>query len=346
MIPLAMKLREMNNTIYIGAGEDMLPFFKTELRDFNFINFRGFRTVYSRDLPQYLFLLLKIPVLIYHSVAEHFRLKRIIREYSIDLVISDNRFGLWNKKVRSVYVTHMPLIPFPRPFRFLEFTGISIHRLIIRRYALCLIPDLPGEINLSGRLTHNLKLPSNTRYVGILSRFTFPSEPASEKQYHTPFTTIILSGPEPQRSILMQKLTDELKYKALSIAILGGQPDLSYEPVTSENIISYNHLPAARMKDLIINSEGIIARSGYTTIMELISLGCTALLIPTPGQTEQEYLAEYLTKKGWVASIPQNQINRSMSIPVNKPVIHEEILKQSEELLEIALKEMLEEKKN
>ena len=152
-----------------------------------------------------------MPPLLYHIFREHFRLKKIIQEYSIDIVISDNRFGLWNRKVTTVYVTHMPLIPLPKSLRRLEFIGILLHRTIIKKYSFCFIPDLPGDGNLSGRLSHGLKLPANVRYTGILSRFTNYTPGLKGNPVTFPHNTVILSGPEPQREILKQKLTEILK---------------------------------------------------------------------------------------------------------------------------------------
>ena len=174
MIPLARKLREMNNNIIIGSGEEHLALFRNEVPGLSYIKFTGFKPGYSSFLPQYLTLLLKTPLLLYHIIREHFRLKKIIREHSIDIVISDNRFGLWNRNITTVYITHMPLIPFPKSLRFLEFIGILLHRAVIKKYSLCFIPDLPGELNVSGRLSHRIKLPDNVRFTGILSRFNIP----------------------------------------------------------------------------------------------------------------------------------------------------------------------------
>lgn len=334
----------MNHTIYIGAVEEHLSLFRKELPGLNYINFRGFSPAYSRHLPQYISLLLKIPVFLYYIVLEHHRLKKVIRDHSIDIVISDNRFGLWNKKIKTVYVTHMPLIPFPRPLQFLEFTGIIFHRAIIKKYSLCFIPDLPGELNVSGRLSHNLKLPSNIRYIGILSRFTNPDLVSSQYSFKYRHITVILSGPEPQRSVLKQKLYELLKGKETPTIMLGGKPDRSEEPVRSDNIIYFNHLLSAEMKDVISGSYGIITRPGYTTIMELISLDCNALLVPTPGQTEQEYLAWYLSRKGWFTTVSQKQLSKEISFPTNRPAWTAEILHQSRDLLEKALSELSEEK--
>lgn len=342
MMPLVAKLREMNNNIFIGAGEKHLSLFRNEMQGLNYINFPGFRPSYSKYLPQYISLFLKIPILIYHLINEHARLKKIILDYSIDIVISDNRFGLWNSKVKTVYITHMPLIPFPRALSFLEFTGILLHRAIIKKYTFCFIPDLPGDINLSGRLSHGVKLLKNTRYIGILSRFSEIKPTLIESPIKFRHNTVILSGPEPQRGILKQKLIDILKNKEPQSVFLEGRPERAEEPMLLNNIIFYNHLSSSGMAGLITGSETIITRSGYSTIMDLISLNCSALLIPTPGQTEQEYLAWYLEGKGWFNTILQKDLNAGVSFSPMMSLNTDEILVQSKALLEKALKELLE----
>jgi hypothetical protein len=343
MIPMARMLQEMNNNIFIASGEEHLALYRTEMPGLTYINFTGFRPGYSRYLPQYLTLLLKTPLLLYHIILEHSRLKKIIRVYAIDIVISDNRFGLWNRKITSVYVTHMPLIPFPEPLRFMEFTGILLHRAIISKYSLCFIPDLQGEVNVSGRLSHGIGLPDNVRFIGILSRFVYSEEPRGIKLFDFRHNTLILSGPEPQREMLKQKLVNLLKDKEPPVAILEGRPDKMQNFSRSGNILSYNHLPAAEMKEMVTGSESIISRSGYTTIMELISLNCSALLIPTPGQTEQEYLAGYLAEKGWFHTISQSEIKEGITMPSKEAKWSCDIISQSRILLAEALKELLEE---
>jgi len=343
MIPIARKLQEMDNNIFIASGEEHLALFRAELTGLTYINFTGFRPGYSRYFPQYLTLLLKIPLLLYHIILEHNMLKKIISKYDIDIVISDNRFGLWNRRITSVYITHMPLIPFPKPVRFLEFIGVLLHRIVIKKYSFCFIPDLPGEMNVSGRLSHGVRLPYNVRFIGILSRFVFCDEPRENNRYDFRHNTIILSGPEPQRSMLKHKLVNLLKDKEPPVVILEGRPDKDQKPGRSGNVLFYNHLPASEMKELITSSECIISRAGYTTIMELISMNCSALLIPTPGQTEQEYLAEYLTGKGWFHTISQKEIETGISLPANVAKHNGEIISQSKILLNKALKEVLEE---
>lgn len=340
MIPLARELQRRNNNVITACGKAHQELFRLELPEATHINFRGFRPGFSRFIPQYIFLLLKTPLLFYHIVVEHFRLKRIIRRHNIDIVISDNRFGLWSRKVKSVYVTHMPVIPLPGSLRFLEWIGVLFHRFFIKRYSLCLIPDLPGKVNLTGRLTHGVKLPGNVRFIGILSRFC-GLEPVESNTCNYPHNTIVLSGPEPQRSILRRKLADALRHGDTKTVVLEGKP--GPETMSAENgkIISYNHLTTGEMRDVLVSSASIITRSGYSSVMELISLRCSAVLIPTPGQTEQEYLAEYLAAKGWFMTIPQKQIGKMITLCHPEPSWPDMILEESRVLLDKALDEML-----
>jgi spore coat polysaccharide biosynthesis predicted glycosyltransferase SpsG len=340
MIPLAKKLQERQNSIFIGTGKEHQSMFRNELPGLTYIDFQGFKPGYSRFLPQYIVMLMKTPVLLYHIISEHIRLKRIIQDHDIDIVISDNRFGLWNRNIKSVYVTHQPIIPLPPKLKYFEWIGVLFHRFFIRKYSLCFIPDLPGELNVSGRMTHTVKLPENTRFIGILSRF--PAKFSShDNKTGFPHNTLILSGPEPQRGIFRQKIVEIMKDRELPIVVLEGKPGNPSEVTRIGNIISYNHLPANEMENIILGSKCIIARSGYTSIMELISLNCNALLVPTPGQTEQEYLAAYLSAKGWFSTVSQKNLNAGLSLPAKKASWTGEIIDESRKLVEKALNELL-----
>ena len=341
IIPLAIKLHELGNQIVIGADKELLQFLKSELPFAEFISFKGFRPRYSGILPQYIALMLQAPILIYHIIKEHYSLSKIVNNISIDIVISDNRFGLWNRKIRSAYITHQPHIPFPEPFHFLEFAGEFLHKAIIKRYNLCFIPDLPGKDNFSGRLSHGHKLPDNIRYIGILSRFSTFKNSNTENKESGNCATVILSGPEPQRRILREKLIKILKTLKIKSVILEGRPGEVRKALEHEGITSISHLPSQQMCELIKTSNPIISRSGYTTIMELASLGKSALLVPTPGQPEQEYLAEYLSEKGWFATVCQENLDKIQEIPEIIPGWQEDITEQSDKLLQQALIELL-----
>lgn len=341
MIPVAALLSNMGHNIIIASGDEHTALFRNDLPGLSYLKFTGFKPTYSRYLPQYLHLLFKVPSLLFHIIREHRLLKKIIADNQIDIVISDNRFGLWNKNLTTVYVTHMPRIPFPDLFRFLEPAAIVLHRAIIRRYTFCWIPDLPGEENLSGRLSHSVKLTSNTRFVGLLSRFTVNSCDGSVKRPETGYNTVILSGPEPQRGILKQKLISILKNRTGETFILEGKPLSGMKISDTGNIHFCSHLPVSEMTQMIKGSSNIITRSGYTTIMELISLRSAALLIPTPGQTEQEYLARYLSGKGWFTTVSQSKLDDTIILAGTKAEWPDDFAAKSKGLLISAVNELL-----
>ncbi len=346
MIALAEKLQESDFNIIFGAGKKQLAFLRNEMTGCNYISFPGFRPLYSGFLPQYLVIFFQIPLLIYHSIREHLILKKLISDLLIDIVISDNRFGLWNKNIQTIYITHQLRIPFPRFFSFLESTGTYLHGKIISKYSLCFIPDLPGDLNLTGKLTHGLKLPYNVRFIGILSRFRKTDKLHSSSFPKEGMTTVILSGPESQRSILEKKLINNITQQNLSAVILGGKPHENTQKGIGWNITYYSHADRMTMQKIISESKIIITRAGYTTIMELVSMECSAVLIPTPGQTEQEYIAMLLSDKGWFSCIPQNKLNGKVHFNHASADWCEEIIKQSKELLDKALKELSEQTKD
>jgi spore coat polysaccharide biosynthesis predicted glycosyltransferase SpsG len=332
MLPLARKFKEQGHRVIIASGNEHLAFFKTEIPDLEFVCFTGFKPGYSRILPQYLHLLLRVPVLFWHILKEHIRIKKLIDKESVDILISDNRFGLWNKNITTVYITHMPRIPFPAGFRFLESAGIFLHGLVIKRYSFCYIPDLPGDVNLSGRLSHGLKLSENVTFIGILSRFSAP-----EMNNNRSHNLVILSGPEPQKSILKDKIINALKKDEMQTIILEGKPGENASANNKANMISHRHLSTDKMKEEIQNSRVIITRSGYTTLMELVSLNRSAYVVPTPGQTEQEYLADYMSELGWFVSLLQKDIREGTEFIENELIDHAHIVDQSNLLLNDAL---------
>jgi len=343
MIALAERLQRPDRNIIFGAGEKHLAFIRNELPGTDCIRFPGFSPVYSRYLPQYIIIFLQIPLLLYHSVREHIMLKGMIARHSLDMVISDNRFGLWNRKITSVYVTHQLRILFPSCLSFLEFTGVKLHGKIISRFRWCLVPDLPGEVNLTGRMSHGMKLPANVRFTGILSRFEVPGPAGCISGREKGDICVILSGPEPQRGILEKKITGILAAGKRQAVILGGRPQERVQKELMGHITCYSHAGRREMQEIISGSKLIIARAGYTTIMELVSLNCTALLIPTPGQTEQEYLASRLSEKGWFSRISQKDLKNVLPPIPELPGMKNDIMKQSAVLLEKVLKEISDE---
>jgi uncharacterized protein (TIGR00661 family) len=229
---------------------------------------------------------MNIPKILTAIKKERHQVQKIIKDYSIDGVISDNRFGVYsiNKAIPSVYITHQINV----------FSGITtfittkLHHRIIKKHDECWIPDYEQTPNLSGKLSHikNSKLP--LKYIGPLSRF---KKTESKSKYHV---MLLLSGPEPQRQILEEKLIHAFKSYKGNLILVRGKIEKQQTCLQKGNIIVYNFMNSHELEKTIQSSDVIVSRSGYTTIMDLAMLGKKAFFIPTPGQNEQYILAKTL----------------------------------------------------
>jgi UDP-N-acetylglucosamine transferase subunit ALG13 len=245
-------------------------------------------------------MLRQMPKALKAMISENHSLEKIIRKQKIDIVISDNRFGLYNKNVHSVFITHQLLIKSPFLQGFLQ--GINYY--FINKFDECWVPDFKDEPCLAGTLSHPKKMPSiPVRYIGWLSRFQKKDD---ELPTHI---LVLLSGPEPQRTILENKIVNQLKDFLKPVLIVRGLPVHTSHLQVNDNVKCVNHLPTRQLEEAIQSASFVIARSGYSTIMDLLKLKKKAILIPTPGQTEQEYLAQYLMDKKMVYSVSQQSFN-------------------------------------
>ena len=226
-------------------------------------------------------------------------MQQIIKEHHIDAVISDNRFGLFTKLVPCIYITHQ--INIQTGNLFANKIANYIHWHFLKKYTQTWIPDYEKD-GLAGDLSHPKKLPGNSKYLGALSRFT--STTTIEKKYDI---LIALSGPEPKRSIFEEKIVKQCQQINKTVLLVRGLPGNSEELIHSlTNLSAVNHLPADKLNHALLQSDLIIARSGYTTIMDLVKLQKRAILVPTPGQTEQEYLGDHLKERRYFYSVKQS----------------------------------------
>jgi uncharacterized protein (TIGR00661 family) len=306
-IPIINELIQLNCEVLIAAEGATFFLLKEEFPQLKFLPLMGYRMKYSRKkyfLP--LKILMQFPKIIFTVYKEHKWLDKIIKEYKIDAVISDNRFGLYSKKIPSIYITHQLQIKTGN--NFAEEIAQKIHYHIIKKYKECWVPDF--EINgLAGDLSHPKKLPKNIKYVGALSRFE--RNLFSEKKYDL---LISISGPEPQRTIFEKQILQQLKSYDGKALFIRGLPD-SNSPLKQDLKIEIkDHLNAKQLNEAILQSDIIVARCGYTTIMDLIKLKKNAILIPTPGQPEQKYLADYLMQKKIFYTVQQKKFSLKKDI--------------------------------
>jgi uncharacterized protein (TIGR00661 family) len=180
-----------------------------------------------------------------------------------------------------------------------------MHQQIFKKYDAVWVPDFEGENNLTGELGHLDKKPQNLKYMGPLSRF---EKKSIEKAYDL---MVLLSGPEPQRTLLENRLTEELKTFNGKILLVRGviEKEQSQEEITlnSGTLLKVNFMRSEELSQSVQASDFILCRSGYTTVMDLAKLGKKAFFIPTPGQYEQVHIAERLDKLGIVPSCTQEQ---------------------------------------
>jgi UDP:flavonoid glycosyltransferase YjiC (YdhE family) len=303
-IPVIRALVARNADVVLAAEGSVVVLLQHEFPQLKIINLPGYRIRYSRHKRSFSFkLLLQVPRMFSVIRQENKWLKKAVALEKIDAVISDNRFGLHHPTVPCIYITHQLCIQTGN--RTLNRMVQAIHYRYINKFTACWVPDNEGNINLAGNLSHPASFPKiPVRYTGILSRFR---KAAAEKKYDF---LLLLSGPEPQRTMLEDILLNQFKHSAYSFALVRGLPGNDTQTPDNGNSAVFNHLGAAELETLIRSSETVIARAGYSTIMDLATLDKDAILIPTPGQTEQEYLAAYLAAQGLFFSVEQDDFSQ------------------------------------
>jgi predicted glycosyltransferase len=254
-------------------------------------------------LPVCLNILIQLPKIKTVIKKENKLLKKIINDNAIDLVISDNRFGLYDQRVENIFITHQLNIKSP----FFSSMATEINLKYIHKFTKVWVPDHKNENDrLSGQLSDSKEVKIPVEYIGPKSALSiFDLDPtSSEKCDHL----ILLSGVEPQRSILERSLLEKFKGSTKKIILVrGSNTEIKGE---NKNITAIDFAFGEKLKGLILNADTIICRSGYSTLMDLHLLKKEKIiLIPTPGQTEQEYLAQYWKEKFSSKTIRQKNIS-------------------------------------
>jgi uncharacterized protein (TIGR00661 family) len=308
-IPVISALIKQHCTIFVAAEGQIKTLLQKEFPYLHFIELRGYRVKYSRFafwMPAKL--LLQLPKIMHRIYAENRWLKKINKQYDIDAVISDNRMGLHHKKIPCVYITHQLNIKTGNSFT--ENLTQKIHYHFINKFKACWVPDAEGVVNLAGKLSHPVTLPNvPVKYLGFLSRF---EKATVENQYNL---CIILSGPEPQRTVFEKIILADVEKMQEKICLVRGLPlETKVPELNNTSIEIKNHLSADELSKIIQQSKIIISRCGYSTIMDLVKLQKKAILVPTPGQTEQEYLGRYLQEQKIFYSIDQKKFSLAEAI--------------------------------
>jgi uncharacterized protein (TIGR00661 family) len=300
-IPIINGLQELGCRVLVAATGSPLALLRQEFPQLEFLSdLPAYNIRYSHSRIQSLVrILAQTPGILKTIRQENLWLRIRCRRGDIHGIISDNRYGFHHPKLPTVFISHQLQVKSPIG-RFGEGPLRRWQYQFINRFTECWAPDCAENNALAGDLSHPSELPKTpVYYIGPLSRFEKRTE---EKKYSL---LVLLSGPEPQRTMLEGKLLSQLQHYEQPVMFVRGLPAEGkhrglLEPriasYTNKNIHFENHLPAAALNKVILQSEKIITRSGYTTVMDLLKTGAKMLLVPTPGQTEQEYLARHLNE--------------------------------------------------
>ena len=290
----------MNNRVIVAGTRAQEEFLRGEASGFEFIELFGYNVRYSNKLPVSISILMQYPRLRAIVKKENEWLRRFMRSDQVDVVISDNRYGLHHQDAECVFITHQLNIPAP----FLRHRVNEMNRRFINSFDQCWVPDHAEMTDsLAGELSHPAKGIRKAEYIGPLSRFS-----AFERKAADYDVLILLSGVEPQRSELERKLIAALGDGPLRVACVRGTasgPRIKFP----ENFSVIGIANTQKLLDLVGASDNIICRSGYSTLMDLHALGRRAILVPTPGQAEQEYLASFWEKQFGFRSMKQNAVS-------------------------------------
>ncbi len=274
-----------------------VSFVRRQMPELHFLDLPGYEVQYARSgsgfLPK---MLLQMPRLLRRVSAEHQWLRETVAEHKIEGIISDNRYGLWHPEIPTVIVCHQ-LALHTGMGAFADKTAALFHRKLLSKFGAVWIPDVAAAAGLSGKLGHPENLPAGAKYIGPLSQFGsfLPADFLSGKEPRK--LVVMLSGPEPQRSILSDLLWPQLCALGLPAVFIEGKAAVPVR--TSTDTVKWHSLLAGKELQAILEAASyVVCRGGYTTLMDAAMLGLKLIVIPTPGQGEQEYLGWFLAERG------------------------------------------------
>jgi len=316
-IPIIHELNKRGHDVTIASCGNALSALKREFPDCRFIDFPDYPAPYSSGslfLPKFCAYL---PVMLHALAAERRTLQHILERDRYNLIISDNRLGVYSDQVPSLFITHQIHFHFPPLIWPVELFALLLNRVLHTKFDHVIVPDnSPGPHSLAGKLSRPLLFSSlrHIYYAGILATAR-RLDVAENLDY-----LIIISGPEPQRTIFEQTILPQLPDLSGSKLVLLGSPAGRTTACPDPDTSIKSYVDTDEKISLINRAKFVICRSGYTTMMELAEVQKRhALFIPTPGQTEQEYLSSYYWRKGWFLSQSQYRINLDRDVAAAEP---------------------------
>lgn len=235
--------------------------------------------------------------------------ERIVEETRADIIISDNRLNFRSKNTKNIFITHQLKVK----AGVLTIAASALHSRFYSKFDEIWIPDHEGKNNISGDLAFQRKPKKHHRYIGPQTRFSLVKTRMKGQGKNLLF---MLSGPEPQRTMFEDLVLKELKKNPVPSLILRGQPGQPHDSEPLPGVRMLNHLDDEQLAAAIADSYAVVSRGGYSTLCDLTAANKKLICVPTPGQTEQEYLGEYLARKKMM--ITQSQDTLSLKSALDK----------------------------
>ena len=309
-IPLIKEFSFLGWEVIVACNSVQKKILEPECPTVRFVDLKGYGLKYGRNRISTRFNLVAQLFKILIRIKYEMRwLKRFSTQNHVSAVISDNRYGFFHTKIPSILITHQLNIR----TGFGNFANEIFKKIIckfIRRFTYCWVPDFENFLPLAGTLSQNNEPhPSNIEYLGPFSRFSRCNVSLSYRYD----LLVLISGPEPQRTIFEKIILGQCNEVNVKVALVRGLPG-NIASLTTTNIEIFNHLDAEQLNKLICESEIVLCRSGYTTIMDLVKLRKKMIVVPTPGQAEQEYLAMHLSKNKIALSFNQHKLSISRAL--------------------------------
>ena len=321
-IPIIQALQSLGHTIYIGSEGHHEVILREAFPTATILPLRGYRVHYTKKGSLFfLTILLQGPKILFSAINEYWWLKKRQRLYHFDLIIADNRVGFFHKKVASVFITHQ--LHLIMPYRWATCLFQKMQYVWLNNFSACWVPDIEGPNNLSGILANPTQKPRIALwYMGCLSRLYTSAEKTNDLNNEDPISFLgIVSGPEPQRTLLENILWEEGNQLNKKFVVVAGLPmDKNYHSESANGTL-YNHLNGAALAQQIQRAEYIICRGGYTSLMELIPFGKKLIFVPTPGQTEQAYLGALWQKNKWALCYNQSDFALATALKEAEEVV-------------------------
>ncbi|MDR2554772.1 MAG: hypothetical protein LBC64_05025 [Fibromonadaceae bacterium] len=296
-IPIIRSYLKQNAEVEIASAITHKNFFAQEFPDLVWHEAPAYDIKYPRYSWQMSFWILGQILHIKKMMREENKwLASLCEKRKYTQIISDNRFGFYNKKIKSIYITHQLRIAFPQYCTPFEKIGERWHKGIMKNFDEIWVPDYEEFPGLAGKLSHPSYADKRIKYIGPLSRLDLQDAGQGREEVEKSIDILaLISGPEPQRSIFEKHAIRLLTKSTGNNCIVRGLPNETQIPDLPFE--TFNHLSAVDLREKILASRTVLCRSGYSTLMDLALLKANAILVPTPGQTEQIYLAELWRKR-------------------------------------------------